>query len=168
MFNFFKDEFVLANISEQELISEEVLHLKALIKDLICEKFSSSLTLCILDSGSCNGCELELQMLFSPLYDLASCGIQVGYDSSKADMVLLTGLLTENMSAELEDVYKTLREPKWMIMLGDCPISFSPFHKTFALKEREKNHFERAFHIGGCPPSPLVLLQGLHEFLKKA
>jgi Ni,Fe-hydrogenase III small subunit len=167
MFNLFKDEFTLAKLNDKSAISEVAFAVRSLIKDLIKEKFSSSLRLYILDSGSCNGCELELQLLFSPLYDLSAYGIEVVYDISKADVLLITGLMTENMYVELEIIYEKLRDPKEIILIGDCPVTTTIFSNTYALKDKVDNLFPKAFHIGGCPPEPLILLEGLHEYLKK-
>jgi Ni,Fe-hydrogenase III small subunit len=167
MFNLFKDEFPLGKRNDKELISEASFAVRALIKDLVREKFASSLKLYIFDSGSCNGCELELQLLFSPLYDLSSYGIEVVYDILAADALLITGLMTENMYAEFERVYAQLKEPKEIITIGDCPAYSTVFKDTFALKSKVNELFPKAFHIAGCPPEPLVLLQGLHEYLKK-
>ncbi|CAA6820146.1 MAG: Formate hydrogenlyase subunit 7 [uncultured Sulfurovum sp.] len=167
MFSFFKDEFPLAKSNDKLSISSDAVHIRALIKDLIDEKFSAPLKVYILDSGSCNGCELELQVLFSPIYDLPTFGVEVSYESEEADVLLVTGLITENMYGELQSVYKKLKEPKRIILIGDCPISAAPFKNTFALKDDMENFFSTAFKIPACPPEPLVLLEGLHEFLKR-
>ena len=167
MFNFFKDEFRLNKLNKKSLISQKALTVCTLIKSLVKEKFSSNLKIYIFDSGSCNGCELELQLLFSPLYDLSSYGIDVTYDASNADILLITGLMTENMYVYLKVIYGELKEPKEIIMIGDCPVYTTAFRDTFALKDKVNNLFPRAFYIGGCPPEPLVLLEGLHEYLKK-
>ena len=167
MFNLFKEEFPPSKAKDKLAISEEAFAIRALIKDLVREKFSSSLKLYVFDSGSCNGCELELQLLFSPLYNLSSYGVEVSYDASEADILLITGLMTENMYAPLELVSEKLKEPKTIITIGDCTVSTSVFPNSFALKEKVENLFPKAFHIGACPPEPLVLLQGLHEYLKK-
>ncbi|CAA6818005.1 MAG: Unknown protein [uncultured Sulfurovum sp.] len=167
MFSFFKDEFRPATSMDKLLISKEAEHLRPLIKDLIREKFSDSLKIYIVDSGSCNGCELELQMLFSPLYKLSSFGVEVTYESTQADVLFVTGLITENMYDELKRVYENLKEPKWVILIGDCPVSSAPFENNFTLWNKGKEFFSTAFHISSCPPEPLRLLQALHEFLKK-
>lgn len=167
MFNLFKDEFTALKSHDRVSISEATVVTRDAIKDLVEEKFSSSLKLYIFDSGSCNGCELELQLLFSPLYDLSSYGIEVSYNISEADVLLITGLMTENMYVELELIYEKLKKPKEIIMIGDCPVYTTAFRDTFALKDKVNKLFPKAFHIGGCPPEPLVLLDGFHEYLKK-
>ena len=167
MFTLFKDEFKFGKRIEKSVISEEAVTICTLIKDLVNEKFSSSLKLYVFDSGSCNGCELELELLFSPLYNLSSYGVEVSYDILEADVLLVTGLMTENMYVPFELVYKKLKDPKEIITIGDCPVYATAFQDTFALKKRVDNLFPKAFHIGACPPEPLVLLKGIHQYLKK-
>ena len=167
MFNLFKDEFPFAKSKTKLAISKDAFAIREQVKDLVKEKFNSSFKLYIFDSGSCNGCELELQLLFSPLYNLSAYGIEVIYDAEKADVLLITGLMTENMYVELLSVSKQLKKPKEIIMIGDCPVYATAFRDTFALKDKVNNLFPNAFYIGGCPPEPLVLLEGLHEYLKK-
>jgi len=110
---------------------------------------------------------LELQLLFSPLYDLSSYGITVVYDIAKADALLVTGLMTENMYAELKDLSKELKIPQEVILVGDCPLGTTAFQDSFALKGEVIKLFPNAFEIKGCPPEPLLLLDGLYRFLEK-
>jgi len=163
MLNLSKDSFPTATVT----LSETALFIRELIKDLVKERFSSSFKIYILDSGSCNGCELELQLLFSPLYDLSSYGITVVYDIAKADALLVTGLMTENMYAELKDLSKELKIPQEVILVGDCPLGTTAFQDSFALKGEVIKLFPNAFEIKGCPPEPLLLLDGLYRFLEK-
>ena len=167
MLNLFKEKLSLTQLNSQIAISDEASAILKLIKRLVERKCSSSLKLYVVDSGSCNGCELELQLLFSPLYDLSSHGVTVVYDITKADALLITGLMTENMYSELNYLSREFQLPHEVILVGDCPIGTTLFQDTFALKGEVLKLFPRAFHIGGCPPTPLVLLDGFHKFLEK-
>lgn len=137
-----------------------------LLKEQIKEKFSSTLNLYIMDTGSCNACEVEIQALFNPLYDVSELGIHIVYDPKEADIMLMTGLLTENIYPICMKVYKELKEPKRLISIGDCPLFQAPFKHTFALKGELNIHFPTVFHIAGCPPDPKALLRGLLKYLK--
>lgn len=55
--------------------------------------------LCIraIDAGSCNGCELELNALGNPYYNIEGLGIKFVASPRHADMLLITGPLTLNM-----------------------------------------------------------------------
>jgi len=144
----------------------ELARLQRLLKEEIKGKFSSQLKLYIVDTGSCGACELELQALFNPLYDASCLGIEVVYDSKEADILILTGLLTENMYPVCLDAYKNLKEPKHVITVGDCIMFHAPFKDTFALKGQANIHFLAETHIRSCPPNPKALLRGILKHLQ--
>lgn len=145
----------------------ELLRLQRLLKEEIKGKFASKLKLYIIDTGSCGACELEFQALFNPLYDANSSGIEVVYDVNEADMLLLTGLLTENIYPVCLDAYTSLKEPKHVITVGDCILFHVPFKDTFAIKGQANIHFSSKSHIAGCPPNPKALLRGILKYLQR-
>src|ERR1700751_4138669 len=55
--------------------------------------------LCIrhVDAGSCNGCELEIQALNNPYYNLEGRGVKFVASPRHADMLLVTGQEAVNM-----------------------------------------------------------------------
>jgi len=85
-----------------------------------------------------------------------------------ADVLLVSGLLTFNMTPHIKEVYQQIPAPKWIITLGDCPMMQAPFTKTYAINAPIKDHLLVAHHIAGCPPTPLDIIKGLLEFLKKS
>ena len=145
---------------------DELLRLHRMLKREIKEKFSSHLKLYIIDTGSCSACELELQSLFNPLYDISKVGVEVVYEIVEADILLVTGVITENMYGELSSIYKKLKDPKHLILIGDCPIGEAIFKNTFAIKGYRKQEFLNGYSIGGCPPDPRLLLRGLLKYLE--
>ena len=161
MYNIFQNKINQKKSMKKPKVDGELSRLKRLLKEEIKRKFSSRLKLYIMDTGSCGACELELQALFNPLYDVNSLGMEVVYDIKEADILLLTGLLTENMYPICLDAYKNLKEPKHVITVGDCMMFHAPFQNTFAIKGQSNIHFLSETHIGGCPPDPRALLRGL-------
>ena len=166
MFSIFNSTF-LKNIDSVSVKDGELNRLARLLKSEIKEKFSSHLKLYILDSGSCRGCELELQALFNPLYDVSSVGIEVVYEIERADILCITGVLSENLYSEVVHVYEKLKEPKRVLTIGDCPLFHAPFQDTYAIRTQGIRSFSPEYHIGGCPPDPRALLRGLLKYLKK-
>jgi len=151
---------------EKPSIDGELNRLHRLIKQEIKEKFSSKLKLYILDTGSCNACEIELQALFNPLYDVSKLGIEVVYEVKEANIMIVSGLLTENMFPVCTEAYALLKEPKHIITIGDCPLFHAPFKDNFAIKGQVQIHFSTQYHIAGCPPEPRTLLRGLLKYLE--
>ena len=146
---------------------EPLQYLQGELQREIYNKFDSKLSLYIIDTGSCGACEIELQNLFNPFYDVSTLGIEVVYDVKKADILLITGLLTQNMYEECKRVYTELNEPKRVITVGDCPVMLAPFKESFAIKGESNIHFNVVHHISGCPPEPTIILEGLLGYLKR-
>ena len=55
----------------------------------------SSIHVCIVNCGGCNGCDVECVAMLSPRYDLEQYGIYVHNNPREADVLLLTGAVTE-------------------------------------------------------------------------
>ena len=166
MYNIFQNKINQKKSMKKPKADGELARLQRLLKEEIKRKFSSQLKLYIIDTGSCGACELELQALFNPLYDVNSLGMEVVYDSREADILLLTGLLTENMYPICLDAYKNLKEPKHVITIGDCILFHAPFKDTFAIKGQANIHFLAETQVGGCPPDPKALLRGILKHLQ--
>jgi len=136
------------------------------IKDEVKRKFTGSLAIRMVDSGSCNACEAECNALSNPYYDLERLGIYFVASPRHADVMLLSGLMTFNMTPHVLDAYTQMPEPKWVISLGACPVMQAPFEKTYAINAPAEGHLPIAYHIPGCPPTPEQIIEGLLAFLK--
>ena len=166
MYNLFRNKVNQKKAMKKPKADGELHRLQRLLKDEIKEKFSSKLKLYVIDTGSCGACELELQSLFNPLYDASSMGIEVVYEVKRADIMLLIGLLTENIYPICLENYQNLKEPKHVLSIGDCMTFHAPFKDTFAIKGQANIHFLTQTHIKGCPPDPKALLRGLLKYLQ--
>ena len=143
MFTLFKNGLRISDLETNMVKDSELLNLEKRMKAIICEKFSSTLHLYIVDTGSCKGCELEFQALFNQLYDVSLMGIEVVYEIEKADILCITGLMTENLYLEIERLHEKMREPKRVVNIGDCPLFHAPFKNSYALKNQGVNPFEK-------------------------
>ena len=72
------------------------------------------------DAGSCNGCEIEITGLTSPVYDLERFGLHFVASPRHADMLLVTGPVTRNMEVPLLKTYEATPAPKLVVAVGDC------------------------------------------------
>ena len=75
------------------------------------------------DAGSCNGCEIEITGLTSPVYDAARFGIHFVASPRHADLLLVTGPVTRNMEIPLRKTYEATPDPKLVVAVGD-PFAF--------------------------------------------
>ncbi|MGZ5207498.1 MAG: NADH-quinone oxidoreductase subunit B family protein [Sulfuricurvum sp.] len=154
-------------LTENKAVDEALEALKKELKSTIGKKFAGSLSIRMADSGSCNACEAECNALSNPYYDLERLGIHFVASPRHADVMLLSGVMTFNMTPHVKDAYEQIPAPKWVITLGDCPMMQAPFEPSFAIKAPAEEHFKVTHHIAGCPPEPKAIIEGFLEFLRK-
>ncbi len=123
--------------------------------------FRRSLHIRHVDAGSCNGCESELQMLGSPVYDLHRLGLFFTPTPRHADCLLVTGVVTRQMEQPLRDTYDAMPEPKLVVAAGACAITAGPFDGGLTVRGPLDHVLPVDVYVPGCPPSPLALLHAL-------
>src|SRR5438105_1868567 len=131
-------------------------------------RLGRSLSIREVDAGSCNGCELEIHALNNAFYDLERFGFSFVASPRHADVLLVTGPVTKNMREALERTYRATPDPKWVVAVGDCAFDGGIFAGSYAVVGGVSNVIPVDLHIGGCPPSPNQLLQGLLALLEGA
>jgi Ni,Fe-hydrogenase III small subunit len=126
-----------------------------------------SLSIREVDAGSCNGCELEIHALNNPFYDLERFGLKFVASPRHADVLMVTGPVTQNMREALERTYTATPEPKWVVAVGDCAVDGGLFAGSYAVAGGVDGVIPVDLHIRGCPPSPVQLLQGLLALMER-
>lgn len=124
-----------------------------------------SLSLRLVDAGSCNACELELNALSNPYYDLERFGLRFVASPRHADVLLVTGPVTKNMREALLRTYDAMPAPKWVVAVSDCAACGGPYADSYACERGADAVLPVNLRIVGCPPSPNQLLEGLLALL---
>src|SRR5579864_4015395 len=130
-------------------------------------RLGRSLSIREVDAGSCNGCELEIHALNNPFYDLERFGLKFVASPRHADVLMVTGPVTQNMREALERTYAATPDPKWVVAVGDCAVDGGLFAGSYAVAGGVDAVIPVDLHIKGCPPSPVQLLQGLLALLER-
>src|SRR5439155_1817806 len=112
------------------------------------------------DAGSCNGCEIEIVGLTSPVYDLERFGIHFVASPRHADMLLVTGPVTRNMELALKKTYDAMPDPRLVVAVGACGCSGGIFGVNYATVGSVDAVIPVDVYIPGCPPNPYALLHG--------
>jgi Ni,Fe-hydrogenase III small subunit len=84
------------------------------------------------DAGSCNGCEVEIVGLNSPIYDIERFGIHFVASPRHADMLLVTDPVTRNMELALRKTYDAMPAPRLVVAVGACGCSGGIFGQNYA------------------------------------
>ncbi len=131
-------------------------------------RLGRSLSVREIDAGSCNGCELEIHALNNVFYDLERFGIRFVASPRHADVLLVTGPVTQNMRDALKRTYDATPNPKWVVALGDCALDGGFFSRSYAVAGGVSAVVPVDLHIAGCPPPPIEILKGLLALLERA
>ncbi len=120
-----------------------------------------ALTIRQVDAGSCNGCELEINALNNPYYNIEGLGIKFVASPRHADLLLVTGPVSRNMELALRRTYDATPEPKLVVAVGDCGCDGGIFGESYASCGRVANVIPVDVTVPGCPPPPLDILRGI-------
>jgi Ni,Fe-hydrogenase III small subunit/formate hydrogenlyase subunit 6/NADH:ubiquinone oxidoreductase subunit I len=123
--------------------------------------FGRSLHIRQVDAGSCNGCEIEIVGLNSPVYDIERFGIHFVASPRHADMLLVTGPVTRNMELALRKAYDATPAPRLVVAVGACGASGGIFGQNYATCGGVDSVVQVDAYIPGCPPNPHALLHGI-------
>jgi Ni,Fe-hydrogenase III small subunit len=137
------------------------------IQDEVLKLLGRALVIRQVDAGSCNGCELEIHALSNVFYDLERFGLRFVASPRHADVLLVTGPVTQNMREALERTYQATPDPKWVVAVGDCALDGGLFAGSYACVGGVSKVVPVDLHIRGCPPSPAVMLEGLIALVEK-
>ena len=130
--------------------------------------FRRSLHIRHVDSGSCNGCESELQALNNPFYNLHRLGIFFTPSPRFADLLLVTGPVTHAMLQPLRTTYAAMPEPRWVMAAGTCAVSGGIAAGGYACGNGLEGVLAVDLYLPGCPPNPAAIIEALLMFLDRA
>jgi len=133
----------------------------ARLEKAIMKKFRGSLAVRMVDSGSCNACELEVQAMNNPIYNAERFGIHFTASPRFADMLLVSGPVARNMEIALRRTYDSMPGPKLVVAIGDCAYNGGVFGVSYASLGGVAKLIPVNAYIKGCPPSPAELLGGI-------
>lgn len=117
------------------------------------------------NSGSCNGCDIEILAALTPRYDLERFGIKLQGSPRHADVLLCTGGVTLQQAARLKRIYEQMPEPKFVVAIGSCALSGGVFQGCYNICNGIDQVIPVNAYIPGCPPRPEAIIDGVYKLL---
>ena len=112
-------------------------------------------------------CAIEMMSVTGARYDIARFGSEVFRSSPRqADLMVISGRLSQKMAPPTRQVYDQMLEPKWVIAMGACASSGGMF-PNYAVVQGADKVVPVDVHIPGCPPRPEQLLHGFNLLQEK-
>lgn len=156
--------FIVEETKIENILAEQIGEdLKAEIRKL----FGRSLKIREVDSGSCNGCDYEINALNNPFNDIERLGISFVASPRHADMLLVTGTAARNMQLALQKTYEATPDPKLVVAVGACACSGGIFRDSYATSNGIDSIVPVDVYIPGCPPRPQAIIYGILKALDR-
>jgi Ni,Fe-hydrogenase III small subunit len=128
-----------------------------------------------LNTGACNGCDIEILDVLTPYHDIERLGVKLVPTPRHAHALLVTGPLTRQAYYAAKKAYDAMpSKPRIVIAVGTCACSGGIFYDSYAIR-RESDRLSLEYprkggtseflpvdiYIPGCPPRPEEILYGI-------
>lgn len=123
--------------------------------------FNRALWVYHLNTGSCNGCDIEILAAVTPRYDIERFGIMLVGSPRHADVLLVTGPVGRNMEDTVRRIYEQTPDPKVVMAVGNCGIEGDVFHEAYSLIGPIDQILPVDVYVPGCPPRPEAIIEGV-------
>ena len=148
-------------VTEPVPAPDPTLRIRAVLEQRILGILGRALAIRMVDAGSCNGCELEVNALTNPIYNIEGLGVHFVASPRHADLLLVSGPVTTAMRDPLLRVYEATPDPKLVVAIGDCGRDGGVFGCGGPSLGAVANVIPVDVVVPGCPPSPNRLLAGI-------
>jgi len=111
-------------------------------------------------------CAIEMMAFGAPRFDSGRWGMEVFRASPRqADLLIVSGRVSQKMAPVVRQVYDQMPEPKWVIAMGACASSGGIFN-NYAVVQGCDHIVPVDIYIPGCPPRPDQLIDAVFKLKK--
>jgi len=120
-----------------------------------------------LNTGSCNGCDIEIVAALTPRYDVERFGMKLVGTPRHADVLLVTGPVSRDMEKKVKRIYDQVPDPKVVLVIGNCGNTGGVFYESYNLAGPVDRIIPVDVYVPGCPPRPEAIIDGVVRAWKR-
>lgn len=155
-----RDNLIVTPGSPQEIVFD-----RDKTRKEIREIFSESLKLRQVSAGGDNSTEMELGATVNVNFDFVRYGIDFMASPRHSDGIVVTGPVSKNMAEPLDIAYRSVAQPKALIVAGSDAISGGLFAGSPAIDRSFFEKHEPDLYLPGNPVHPLTFIDGVRKML---
>jgi NADH-quinone oxidoreductase subunit B len=107
-------------------------------------------------------CAIEFIATSMARHDFIRLGvIPFAHGPRQADLMVVSGTLTDKMAPAIRRLYDQMPEPKYVISFGSCANTGGPYWDSYSVTKGVDQLIPVDVYVPGCPPRPEALLHGI-------
>jgi NADH-quinone oxidoreductase subunit B len=107
-------------------------------------------------------CAIEFIATSMGRHDFIRLGvIPFAHGPRQADLMVVSGTVTDKMAPAIKRLYDQMPEPKYVISFGACSNCGGPYWDSYSVTKGVDQIVPVDVYVPGCPPRPEALLHGI-------
>ncbi len=112
-------------------------------------------------------CAIEFMCVLGPKYDMGRFGAEaMRFSPRQSDLLIVSGRVNIKMMHILQQNYRHMPDPKWVISMGACASSGGVFD-TYSTIQGIDNFIPVDAYVPGCPPRPETVIDAVMKIQQK-
>ena len=112
-------------------------------------------------------CAVEMIHAAMARYDLERFSMIPRASPRQADLMIVSGTLTNKMARAIRRVYDQMAEPRYVISMGSCANGGGYYHYSYSVVRGCDRIVPVDIYVPGCPPTSEALLYGILQLQNK-
>ncbi|MBI5259064.1 MAG: NADH-quinone oxidoreductase subunit B [Burkholderiales bacterium] len=112
-------------------------------------------------------CAVEMIHAAAARYDMDRFGMIPRASPRQADLMIISGTLTNKMAPALRRVYDQMAEPRYVLSMGSCANGGGYYHHAYSVVRGCDRVVPVDVYVPGCPPTAEALLYGILQLQRR-